>query len=63
MAKKKTELDKAVERAAKIILDQLSTLPPETAKQKRLELEQMAVKASHAAKNGKHSRFHQAVGL
>lgn len=45
-----TEFDKAVERAARIILDQLSTLPPETAKQKRLELEQMAVKASHAPK-------------
>jgi hypothetical protein len=63
MAKKKTEFDKAVGRAARIILDQLSTLPPETAKQKRLELEQMALKASRAAKNGKHSRLHQAVGL
>jgi len=47
MAEKKIEFDKAVERAARIILDQLSTLPPDTAKQKRLELEQMAVKASH----------------
>ena len=57
MAKKKSEFDKAVERAARIILDQLSTLPPEIAKQKRLELEQMAVKASRAAKNGKRSRL------
>jgi hypothetical protein len=56
MAKKKTEFDKAVGRAARIILDELSTLPPETAKQKRLELEQMALKASRAAKNGKRSR-------
>ena len=57
MAKKKTELDKAVERAAKIILDQLSTLPPEIAKSKRLELERMAVKASRAAKVGEYSRL------
>jgi len=57
MAKKKAEFDKAVERAAIIILDQLSTLPPEIAKQKRFELEQMAVKASRAAKNGKRSRL------
>ncbi len=57
MAEKKTEFDKAVERAARIILDQLSTLPPKTPKQKRLELEQMALKASRAAKNGKCSRL------
>jgi hypothetical protein len=57
MAKKKTEFDKAVERAAKIILDQLNTLPPQVAKQKRRELEQMAAKASRAAKNGRRSRL------
>lgn len=57
MAKKKTEFDKAVGRAARIILDQLSTLPAETAKQKRLALEQMALNASRAAKNGKRSRL------
>ena len=56
MAKKKTEFDKAVGRAARIILDQLSTLPAETAKQKRLAFEQMALNASRAAKNGKRSR-------
>ena len=57
MAKRKIEFDKAVERAARIILDQLSTLPPEIAKPKHLELERMAVKASRAARVGKHSRL------
>lgn len=57
MAEKKTEFEKAVERAAKLILDQLNTLPPQVIKQKRRELEQMAAKASRAAKNGKRSRL------
>jgi hypothetical protein len=35
MAKKKTEFDKAVERAAKIVQAELDTLPSEVAKEKR----------------------------
>jgi len=57
MAKKKIEFDKAVERAARIIQEQLETLPVEVAKEKRKELHAMAIKASRAAKNGKRSRL------
>jgi len=57
MAKKKTELDKAAEKLATIILAQLDTLPPDVAKAKRKEFHQMAVRASRAAKTGKPSRL------
>ena len=48
MAKKKTEFGKAVERAARIILSQLDTLPPGLARKKRDEFHRMALKASRA---------------
>jgi hypothetical protein len=50
--RKRTELDKAVERTARIIQDQLDTLPPEVAKRKVRELRQMAAKVYRAAKSG-----------
>jgi hypothetical protein len=52
--RKRTELDKAVERTARIIQDQLDTLPPEVAKRKVRELRQMAAKVYRAAKSGQH---------
>jgi len=52
MAKKKTELDKAVERAAKLIQAQLDTLPVEIAKKKVKELQEIAAKAYRSAKSG-----------
>jgi hypothetical protein len=56
MAKKKTEFDGAARRLAEIILDQLATLPPKVAKEKREELRRMAVKASRVSRSGKASR-------
>jgi hypothetical protein len=53
MAKKKTELDKAVERAAKLIQAQLDTLPVEVAKKKVKELQEIAAKAYRSAKTGR----------
>jgi hypothetical protein len=53
MAKKKTELDKAVDRAAKLIQAQLDTLPVEVAKKKVQELQAIAAKAYRSAKTGK----------
>jgi hypothetical protein len=52
MAKKKTELDKAVDRAAKLIQAQLDTLPAEVAREKVKELEAIAAKAYRTAKSG-----------
>jgi hypothetical protein len=44
--KKKTKLDRAVERAAEIISAHLETLPPKQAKAMRKELHELAVKSS-----------------
>jgi hypothetical protein len=46
MAKKKTELDKAVDRAAKLIQAQLDTLQVDVAKKKVKELQEIAAKYS-----------------
>jgi hypothetical protein len=53
MAKKKTELDKAVDRAAKLIQAQLDTLPVEVAQKKVKELQEIAAKAYRSAKSGR----------
>jgi hypothetical protein len=53
MAKKKTELDKAVDRAAKLIQAQLDRLPVEVAKKKVKELQEIAAKAYRSAKIGR----------
>jgi hypothetical protein len=52
MAKKKTELERVADRAAKIIQAQLDTLPVDVAKKKVKELEQIAAKAYRNAKSG-----------
>jgi hypothetical protein len=52
MAKKKTELDRVVDRAAKIIQAQLDTLTADAAKKKVKELELIASKAYRNAKTG-----------
>lgn len=52
MARKKTQLDKAAERAADLILAQLDTLPVEVAKKKMKDLRQMAAKAYRSSKLG-----------
>jgi len=59
----KSKLDRAVEKAAKIIQAQLDTLPAELAKAKRRELSRMAITASHAAKNGKRSRLRRTSAI
>ena len=48
MAKKKTELDKVLDQAAKLIQAQLDTLSPEIAERKAKELHQMAAKVSRS---------------
>jgi len=59
MAKKKTELDKAVDRAAKLIQSQVDTLPTEAAKKKLRELEAIAAKAYRTARlRGKDPQRH-----
>jgi hypothetical protein len=53
MAKKKSELDKAVDRAAKLIQGQLDALPIEVANKKVKELQEIAAKAYRTAKSGR----------
>jgi len=53
MAKKKTELDKAVDRSVELIQAQLASLPVEVAKKKLKELEQIAARAYRRAKSEK----------
>ena len=50
MAKKKTQSDKALDRAAELVQAQLDTLPSEVAARKVNELRQMAAKAYRPAK-------------
>ncbi len=50
MAKKKTQSDKALDRAAELLQAQLDKLPPEVAARKVKELRQMAAKAYRPAK-------------
>jgi hypothetical protein len=50
MAKKKTQSDKALDRASELIQDQLDTLPSKVAARKVKELRQMAAKADRPAK-------------
>ena len=52
MAKIKTELDKAVDRAAKLIQAQLDNLPVEVARKKVRELQEIAAKAYRSAESG-----------
>jgi hypothetical protein len=53
MAKKKSELDKAVDRSVELIQAQLDTLPVDVAKKKLKELEEIAAKAYRRANSGK----------
>src|SRR6266851_2107474 len=62
-AKKKTILDKAVERTAEILLAHFSTLPPAEAKAMRKEIHALAVKPSHSARRGKTLRSLRNAGL
>ena len=55
MAKKKNTFEEGISEIAGIILNQLDTLPKETAKAKRAELHRIAVTASRRAKTGKRS--------
>lgn len=59
MAKKKTNADKALDRAAKLIQAQLETLPSAAAVRKVKELQQMATKAYRSSKNGTKRQAHQ----
>ena len=56
MAKKKTKLDKAVERTSEIIQAHLDTLPVPRAKAMRKDLHRLAVKSSRSASRGTASR-------
>jgi hypothetical protein len=56
MASKKSKLDKATDLVAKIIREQLATLPPEIAKAKRKELHDLAAKVSPTSTRGKRPR-------
>jgi len=53
MAKQKTELEKAVDHAAKLIQAQLNTLPVDVAKKKVKELQEIATRAYRSAKSGR----------
>ena len=65
MAKKKSELDKAVDRSVESIQAQLDTLPIEVAKRKLKELEVIAAKVYRRAKTekGRPSRRTSAIRL
>jgi hypothetical protein len=63
MAKKKTMLDKAVERTAEILLAHFNTLPPAEARAMREEIHALAVKPSRSAGRGKTSRSPRNAGL
>jgi hypothetical protein len=61
MARKKTQLDVAVERTAQILEGHLATLPSAQAKAMRAKLHALAVKSSRA-KRGKTSRSPKSAG-
>ena len=63
MAKKKTILDKAVDRTAEILLAHFSTLPPAEARAMRKEIHALAIKPSRSARRGKTSRSPRTAGL
>lgn len=56
MAKKKSQLDKATDLIAKMIKEQLDTLPAAVAEKKREELHDLAIKVSRASGREKRSR-------
>lgn len=62
MAKKKTKLDAAVERAAEIIESHLSSLPAAEAKSMRKEIHALAVKPSRSTRHEKGSRSPKSAG-
>ena len=62
MAKKKTKLDAAVERATEIIESHLATLPPAEAKTMRKEIHALAIKSSRSARRGKGLRSPKNAG-
>jgi hypothetical protein len=59
MASRKSKLDKATDIVAKIIQEQLDTLPPNVARAKRRELHALAAKVSRVSVRGKRSRQSQ----
>jgi hypothetical protein len=63
MAKKKSKLDKATDIVAKIIGEQLATLPPAVAARKRKELHNLAIKVSRRGPHAKRSPQSQTGGL
>jgi hypothetical protein len=63
MAKKRTKLDKATDIVAKIIKEQLDTLPDDVAEAKRKELHDLAVKVSLSSGRGKRSQHARNAGL
>ena len=60
---KRSKLDIAADRAAKIIQAQLDTLPASKAKTMRAEIRKLAIKSSRSASRGKVSQSRQNVGL
>jgi hypothetical protein len=60
---RKSKLDKATEIVAKIIQEQLDTLPPAVAEAKRKKLHDLALKVSPSSVHGKRSRQPQSEGL
>jgi hypothetical protein len=63
MASKKSKLDKATDIVAKIIREQLDTLPPAVAEAKSKELHDLALRVSPSSMRGKRSRQSQNEGL
>ncbi len=63
MASRKSKLDKATDVVAKIIQEQLDTLPPSVARAKRRELHDLAATVSRVSVRGKRSRQSQNGGL
>jgi hypothetical protein len=62
MASKKSKLDKATDIVAKIIKEQLDTLPSAVAKTKRKELHDLALRVSPSSGRGKRSQQPQSAG-
>jgi hypothetical protein len=63
MAHKKSKLDVAADRAAKIIQAHLETLPPAEARAMTLEIRNLAIKSCRSAGRGKVLRSQQNAGL
>jgi hypothetical protein len=63
MASKKSKLDKATDIVAKIIKEQLDTLPIAVAEAKRKELHDLALRVSPSSVHGKLPRRGQTAGL